>query len=176
MSKDKSNVAEALKTHIRNLAASWPEGATSPSQIRAIAIEADIPADSQHPSAIEARKYTKLAREAKNDTKGLYYIAQAVEHHKDFMLGDDAATGKKFNAGRKITSGGPIRKKIAALLKVSPTMKNPELWDAVIAKLPKGWAHYDNRQGKYLEGPKAGEGMKLKRFYNVCGEERIKIK
>lgn len=85
-----------------------------------------------------------------------------------------AVIGQKFNQGRKVNSGGPIRKSIARELNKNPALKNPELWAAVAAKPPKGWAAFDNRVGKYLEGPQ-NKNMNYERFCTVCGEERKKL-
>lgn len=83
--------------------------------------------------------------------------------------------GRKFVAGRKPNTGGPIRKAIARLLK-RQRMSNSTLWDALASRPPRGWTFLDNRQGKYCEGPKAGEGMNYARFCNVASEERGKLK
>ena len=84
-----------------------------------------------------------------------------------------ALTGQKFIAGRKPGSGGPIRKAIARLLKKNPEMKNPELWEMLEAHPPQGWQFYAER--KYIEGPKAGDGMSQGWFFSVCSEERKKL-
>ena len=81
--------------------------------------------------------------------------------------------GQKFMDGRKVNTGGPIRKAIARLLKKNPAMKNPELWAAVTAMPPRGWTVYGDR--KYLEGPGV-KNMSQGRFFTVCGEERKKNK
>lgn len=92
------------------------------------------------------------------------------------LAGEQAARGQKFKPGRKPGAGGPPRKAIAKLLATSPTMKNPELWDAIKAKPPRGWHVYESpRLGKYLEGPN-NKSMRYARFCNVCGEERKKLK
>ena len=87
-----------------------------------------------------------------------------------------AEVGEKFLKGRKVNSGGPIRAAIARLLKKDPSLRNQELWEAVVASPPKGWAAYDNRQGQYFEGPSARDNMGKPRFLNVCGQERKKLK
>lgn len=83
--------------------------------------------------------------------------------------------GVKFTQGRKKNTGSPIRKAVAKLLAKNPTLKNPELWDAISSKSPRGWRASDNRIGKYLEGPNMAN-MNYDRFCNVCGEERKKVK
>lgn len=85
---------------------------------------------------------------------------------------DAARIGVKFKRGRKPKTGGPIRKAIARLLAKSPDMKNAELWKAIDSKPPRGWTVCDNRSGKYIEGPKASDGMNYARFCNVAAEER----
>lgn len=87
-----------------------------------------------------------------------------------------AKTGAKFQLGRKSLTGGPIRKAIARLLAKSPGMKNPELWEAIKMKPPRGWQVFDNRAGKYIEGPKSSKGMNYARFCNVAAEERRVLK
>lgn len=91
-----------------------------------------------------------------------------------------ATTGKKFRAGRTPATGGPIRKWIEQQLSKNPTMKNRELWAAIKAKPPRGWQVMENRQGKYLDGPKTGNvaknEMSYGRFSNVAKEERDKLK
>jgi hypothetical protein len=46
------------------------------------------------------------------------------------LAGEQAEHGQRFKDGRKLGSGGPIRKAIAKLLVRNPAMKNPELWKA----------------------------------------------
>lgn len=88
-----------------------------------------------------------------------------------------AKTGKKFIAGRKPGAAGPIRKAIAKLLKKNPGFKNPDLWAALSANPPRGWNFFDNREGRYIEGPRIAEDhMVYGRFCTVCGEERKKLK
>lgn len=83
--------------------------------------------------------------------------------------------GEKFKKGRKPGSGGPIRKAIARLLKKDPALKNPELWDAIKSRPPRGWFVFENSRGKHIGGPTNDDGMEHRRFCNVCGEERRKI-
>jgi hypothetical protein len=86
-----------------------------------------------------------------------------------------AATGEKFRQGRKVGTGGPIRKVIAELLAKEPTLSNAQLWDAIRKKPPKGWKSQDNvKFGKYFEGPE-NKNMGYSRFLNVCAEERKKF-
>lgn len=83
----------------------------------------------------------------------------------------DAEHGKKFQ-GRKKGAVGPIRKAIRRLLKKNHKMKTAEIWAEIKTKPPKGWTVMDNAQGKYIEGPKAGDEMKYRRFTNVVSEEK----
>jgi hypothetical protein len=119
----------------------------------------------------------------------LRFCTQAIEQNNvsDFLRNaiiknfigldsDIAATGEKFRAGRTPNTSGPIRKAITKLLKSHPDMKNKQLLDAIAAKPPRGWKYYDNRTGKYFEGRKAGDHMGEGRFYNICSEERKKIR
>ena len=89
---------------------------------------------------------------------------------------DSARTGVKFKRGRKTNTPGPIRKAIARLLLKNPSMSNADLWAAVEAKPPRGWTVFNNRAGRYIEGPKTGSEMKYARFCNVSAEERKKPK
>jgi hypothetical protein len=55
-------------------------------------------------------------------------------------------------------------------------MKNPDLWKAIKHQPPSGWQAYETAKlGKYLDGPEATK-MGYRRFCNVCGEERNKVK
>lgn len=109
----------------------------------------------------EAMELNDLAREQMN-------LMRAME--------DLAWSGRKFKLGRRPNTGGPIRKAIAKALKRQPAMKNPELWLALAAAPPRGWQFFDNRAGKYVEGPAADEIMSYARFCNVCSEERKALK
>jgi hypothetical protein len=94
------------------------------------------------------------------------------------MLGVDVRAekqGRLFLAGRKVNTGGPIRKAIAQLLAKYPGMKNADLWGRIKAKPPKGWQVFDNPRGKYIEGPRMAN-MIYARFCTVCSEERKKVK
>ena len=89
-------------------------------------------------------------------------------------MGPLAQHGKKF-PGRKVGSYAPIHKAIARLLKQRP-IKNLQLWDTLKSRPPRGWTFFDNSQGKYIEGPKASDGMNYSRFRNIASEERKKLK
>jgi hypothetical protein len=93
-----------------------------------------------------------------------------------FGMLKDAKHGAKFSKGRKANTSGPIRKAIQRLLKKSQALKNSELWEAIANRPPKGWEPFNNSMGRYMEGPKAGEGMSYARFCNVASEERRKLK
>lgn len=98
----------------------------------------------------------------------------AVMRREGHRLGREAV-GLKFTLGRQPGAASPIRKAIARELKKAPGMKNPELWDAIAAKPPKGWEFCRNSLGRYAEAS-GGKNMDYKRFCNVCGEERGKLK
>ena len=93
----------------------------------------------------------------------------------DKVIHEFALTGIKFRKGRKVNSGGPIRKAIARELNKNPSLKPRQLWEILASKPPKGWEFFDNSAGKYIEGPKGGEGMGYARFSEVCKEERDKL-
>jgi hypothetical protein len=86
------------------------------------------------------------------------------EYLKDFE--------ERFSAGRKRGTGSPIRKAIADELKRDPRLSTADLWSKISLAPPRGWTLYDNRIGKYAEGPKAGQNMSYARFSNVASEER----
>lgn len=113
------------------------------------------------------------------DVHELAHLKYAISRGKaDGLLivaGKQAAHGQAFSDGRKRGAGGPIRKAIAALLKRRPTMKNLELWEAIANRPLKGWTAFNNRLGVYLEGPSVAQ-MRYRRFCNVCGEERRKLR
>ncbi|MDO8262194.1 MAG: hypothetical protein Q7T21_03105 [Gallionella sp.] len=92
-------------------------------------------------------------------------------------LGDLAFLARKFKMGRKPSTGSPIRKAIAKVLKENPDFKNPDLWAKLSANPPKGWNFFNNRAGRYIEGPNFAEDhMVYRRFCTVCGEERKNLK
>lgn len=107
-------------------------------------------------------------------------LRKADEHWREVLLLRDAiplaSTGKKFVSGRKINSVGPIRKAIARLLKKNPDLKPAQLWENIKADPPKGWTVYENRAGKYIEGPRGDDNMSQARFKNIASEERRKLK
>jgi hypothetical protein len=113
------------------------------------------------------RTATMLAEIARVDS-----LAQEIQR---MLLEPNAALGEKFRRGRRVNTGGPIRKAIALALKRDQDMKPREIWAALAANPPRGWAFNENRLGRYIEGPKASDGMKYARFSNICNEERAKI-
>jgi len=91
------------------------------------------------------------------------------------VIHEFALTGIKFRKGRKVNSGGPIRKAIAHELNKNPALKPRQIWGILASQPPKGWEFFDNRAGKYIEGPKGGDGMGYARFSEVCKEEKDKL-
>lgn len=75
------------------------------------------------------------------------------------LIPRQAAKGVKFQSGKAEGAKGPFRKRIDALLKKNPAMKNPELWAAIAKKPPQGWVAMDNRAGKYFERQNPDGGM-----------------
>lgn len=98
--------------------------------------------------------------------KGLVLLTD--EYHAAITI-----KGEKFDRGGR--GPGPIRKWIARELKKNPSMKNAALWATFKEKPLRGWTVMENRQGKYLEGPKIGDKMTYGRFSNVAKEERDKL-
>lgn len=86
-----------------------------------------------------------------------------------------AEHGRKFKAGRKPGTGGPIRKAIAKALKRDRTLTPRTLWAMLADSPPRGWEFCENHAGKYAAGSK-GRNMSYKRFQNVAKEERDKLK
>lgn len=80
------------------------------------------------------------------------------------------ATAALFTTGRKAGTKGTIRKAVASLLKKHPDMKNPQLWDALKAKPPKGCEFCNNSLGEYIDRP--GGYTSYATFRNICSEER----
>lgn len=80
---------------------------------------------------------------------------------------------KHSNAKRK---PGQIRKAIARELKKNSSLKNREIFSNLAASPPKGWAFFDNRAGRYIEGPTKPDDMGYPRFSEICLEERTKLK
>lgn len=78
--------------------------------------------------------------------------------------------GERFNKGRKAGSGSAIRKSLALLLAQDPALKPAAAWRVLSKSPPGGWSFHDNRAGKYIEGPKAGDGMSYPRFQNLVLE------
>ena len=95
------------------------------------------------------------------------------------LAGKIAEHGEKFNKGGR--GAGPIRKAIAKLLAQKPTMKNPELWEAIKKKPPRGWCVEEPKYFRELRPQIVGpnpetDHMGERRFYTVCGQERGKLK
>ncbi len=88
-----------------------------------------------------------------------------------------AQEGQKFKHGRKIGTLGPWRKRIAAMLKRDPALKNQALWEALKAAPPRGWTHIESSQfGERFEGPTGGHEFKPATFRTYASEERQKLK
>jgi hypothetical protein len=93
-----------------------------------------------------------------------------------------AAFGKPFkdNADRERTPG-PIRKAIRRLLEKNPDLKNPEIWELICAKPPRGWYAEEPKYFRDLKPELIGPNPKTDKcgyhnFCNLCGEERKKVK
>ncbi|MFD1558682.1 hypothetical protein ACFSHT_24095 [Paraburkholderia silviterrae] len=80
--------------------------------------------------------------------------------------------GEKFLQGRKRNTVGPVRLAIRRELKRDPSASTETLWTLVAQKPPRGWAFFDNRQGRYIEGPRAGQNMSFRTFGNAASKER----
>ena len=72
---------------------------------------------------------------------------------------------------------GPVKAFIRASLEKKPDAKNEELWDAIMARPPKGWKAMETiRLGRYLEGPKPSDEVKWKSFCTYAWSERKRLK
>src|SRR4029434_8626908 len=80
--------------------------------------------------------------------------------------------GRKMTAGRKPGTVGPIRLAIRTVLAKTPAIKNDPLWEVLKAKPPQGWTFYENKLGRYIEGPKPTDGMGWRSFCNAASDER----
>lgn len=105
--------------------------------------------------------------------ESLFAFAEHIGYR--FSVHADAIKGKRFKPGRQAGAASPIRKAIAKLLEKSPDLKNEDLRSKIAANPPKGWAFYDNRAGKYFEGP-SNQNMSYARFCNVASLERGKLR
>ena len=123
----------------------------------------------------QRREKALAAQEAHNDdlVEALLshlYLAIRVGKRLEFLI-PSAQLGKKFSAGRKVGTVGPVRAEIRRYLKRSPTARTAEIWSSLESKLPRGWEFFDNRLGRYIEtnGP---ESTSYRRFGNIVSEER----
>lgn len=96
-------------------------------------------------------------------------LAKSVERGKMTRL------GRTFTKGRRPGSGSPIRRAVARLLRTDRTLKPRTLWAMLADDPPRGWTFRANRLGKYIEGPRASDGMRYARFQNIAKEERDKL-
>lgn len=78
------------------------------------------------------------------------------EKQEKAALQREADFGRPFKEqANKKRRGGPVRLAIERALKKNPELKNPQLWQLLKDKPPRGWTVLENRTGKYLEGPNA---------------------
>jgi len=112
------------------------------------------------------------ANDAKAAARTSFKLRKKLDEYNLHRFSKTFKLGQKFAAGRKPGSVGPIRKAMARLLRRNPSMKNLELWNALRDKPPRGWKLYDNREDKYIVGPKPSDGMSWERFCNIASEER----
>lgn len=104
----------------------------------------------------------------------LIEIAGAEQHAVAHRVAPLVKKARQF--APKGRGPGPIRKAIRRLLKRAPGMRNAELWAEIASNPPRGWTAFDNRLGRYFEGPGAGENMNWQRFCNIASEERASIR
>ena len=142
----------------------------------ATAIEKDIHANSTHESAVLARSAIAAVRKyAHLPEKAGMYVAEAVAHHKDYALWDDAIKGERMNGGRKPGALEPVAKKIRAYLQKHPNARALEVWNAIKGKPPKGYEFFDEtaRVSRYVLKPD-GRNMEWRTFENHVSKQRQK--
>lgn len=153
---NKAQAANELTAFIDNIVQTWPEGVDCLNSIdrQAMAIEADIPADTKNVDAIKAREYAQLARKFGMTDKGVNYIADAQAAFKDYMLFEDAVKGeehrkaqqKKARKSRgKITEDGEtISDLIERLARQRDALGDyvpaPSLWEPLFSALQNAGA------------------------------------
>lgn len=165
MDKEKE---EELKSSLRHMSEYWSR------HYQANGIDAVIPSESTHPSAIEARKHTALARAASTELVAAGHIQDALVHWKDYMFWDDAIKGAKFKPGKPKGAIGLVAEKIKAYLAKHPEAKPPEVWDALKKSPPKKHSFMDTAKlGKYIENDGIPV-MEWRRFCNLVSEHRPK--
>ena len=164
------NPPPTLPDHIPRLPEATVKAATKPGMQRILA--ALILSEAAAANVESAtRAYLELSHiQAENEQRVSKTMLEGQKVIHDFAL-----TGIKFRKGRKVNSGGPIRKAIARELNKNSALKPRQIWGILTSKPPKGWEFFDNSAGKYIEGPKGGDGMGYTRFSEVCKEERDKL-
>lgn len=106
----KSIPVTELQARLREIAATWPKGDTHFVHVKVTGIEAAIPPESQHESAIKAREYAALARKFAGSDKGALFLMKAESARKDFELFDDAVKGAKHGKEQadRAAAGGKL--------------------------------------------------------------------
>src|SRR5688572_17706683 len=84
-------------------------------------------------------------------------------------LSEDANFGKPFRRGKRKGANGIFLTLVKRLLRAKPKLSNMEIWRSVSNHPPTGWTAFDNRTGKYLEGPK----LKNISFKTLCNNAAI---
>lgn len=149
MSKDKAQVADEIKAHLKALAQEWREGDTTAIDIMATSIESAIPANAINGDAIRARECAQFARTFGMSDKGVRYIVAAQCAYKDYMLWEDSVEGEKYRAAQqkkarksrgKITDDGKSIGDIIARLalekdELGDYVPAPSLWEPFFAAL-----------------------------------------
>jgi len=106
-----------------------------------------------------------------------YALSLPAKECLKLLAGELAAFAVPFkdNSNKKPRTPSAIRKAIARELKKDAGLMPRHLWAKLASSPPKGWEFFDNSAGKYIEGPKGGDGMGYARFSEVCKEERDKL-
>lgn len=103
----------------------------------------------------------------------LNYLSLAMRAGKrmEFLI-PAAKLGKKFSAGRKVNSAGPVRSFIRKYLKQNPKAKAGEIWNALKDANVKGVRVQDSYwSAKYIQQDDRGR-MTPRQFSNMVSEER----
>ena len=91
------------------------------------------------------------------------------------LLIPSAKLGKKFSAGRKPGTAGPVRRAIRRYLKSDSRARAAQIWSGLKAKPPKGMEFYESTQGPYIWTAGHGE-TKYAHFRNLVTMERQLLK
>jgi DNA-binding transcriptional MerR regulator len=106
----------------------------------------------------------------------LSHLALAMRLGKHFeLLIPKAKLGKKFSAGRKPGTAGPVRRAIRRYLKSDSQARAAQIWSGLKSKPPKGMEFYESSQGPYIWTEGHGQ-TQYAQFRNLVTMERQLLK